>query len=146
MFRFPDATPFVAKFCFALFFWVVAFQIARDGTSQPVLGIAIAAMSALAGVFMATLAVIRPVERGVEYRRLRGWHLIPYDEVEYCGKLFGDTFDVSLGKLKLRKPIPPWGTLFFVFYLPDALVVGRRKAASEIVNHIRKRLTRADGR
>lgn len=50
-------------------------------------------------------------ERDVRYRRFFKWRAIPYSDILRCEVSWRI---LPMGSLKLRRPVPPWGKIYFV--------------------------------
>lgn len=91
------------------FFYVpllfVVYTFASDGAW---IGWGVAGFVTIGVLFDATIAEVELVSDGVRYRRFRRWRFIPYREIK----------SVHLSRsgrthLRLHRPIPPWGRLYF---------------------------------
>jgi len=73
-------------------------------------GLSFALPLLLWGFFSFTIAEVRAGEAQLSYRRLFRWRAIAYSEIVGCGIAWMP----SVGSLKLRRPLLPWGKLYFV--------------------------------
>jgi len=98
-------------------------------------GLILLGLLALLSLFFFTLALIVPTDRYLEYKRFIQWRTISYKEVSKCGR---SVFPL-VGYIKLKRFLPPWGRLYFVFYTPSAPFFGRAEQEA-ILEHIQDKI------
>jgi hypothetical protein len=85
----------------------------------------------LAFVFHISLAIVRIRDGRVEYRQFLQWKPLPSTDVVSSGVVWSP----FIGFLRLRKPQPPWGRLFFVLD-PESTRRSSRQAGLGIVGYL----------
>jgi hypothetical protein len=113
-----DSRPTVLKLGFPLALWLpLVFEFHQP---QKPGGIVLLGLVTALGLFFFTLALIMPSDHHVQYKRYIRWHKIDYNEILACKQ----SIIPLVGYVKLKRFVPPWGKLYFVFYTPSAPFLG----------------------
>ncbi len=132
-----DSRPALMKFWCPILLFLIAVELLQPPVNWARLFLA--AWFALAAVFFFTMPVIFATPRNLQYRRFLRWHTINYHEILECKR----SVVPLLGYVKLKRFVPPWGRLYFVFHTPSAPFLGRSE--QEIVlRYIRNKMAGAD--
>src|SRR5207302_9591978 len=128
-----DSRPTIVKLGFPLMLWLGVFGLYHPPEKPG--GLILLGLLALLSLFFFTLALIVPTDRYLEYKRFIQWRTISYKEVSKCGR---SVFPL-VGYIKLKRFLPPWGRLYFVFYTPSAPFFGRAEQEA-ILEHIQDKI------
>lgn len=138
LFDYRDYTPTGLKIWLPLVLWSGAVLGFSSSSTGPV-GYIVFALLAVAGLFLATLALILPSDKSLKLTRLTRWRPLDYGEIVSCG----ESFIRGIGFLRLKRPVPPWGRIYFVFYAPVDSPVnwrGKRQAIDALVHYVNERV------
>ena len=128
-----DSRPTIVKLGFPLMLWLGVFGLYHPPEKPG--GLILLGLLALLSLFFLTLALIVPTDRYLEYKRFIQWRTISYKEVSKCGR----SIFPLVGYIKLKRFLPPWGRLYFVFYTPSAPFFGRAEQEA-ILEHIQDKI------